>query len=124
MAKFLDTSVLDAPLDKLATAINVSLCSAQPANFAAIAAVKLAGGTHVAGVGNGSYTKAAGDVSGRKLVIAARSSLSITTAGNCTHIAYDDGTTLLAVATCTSQALNAGGTISLTSHKLEAQAPV
>lgn len=123
MSKALDNSVLDAALDKLATAINVSLCSAQPANFAGIAAVKLAGGTHTAGVGNGSYTKANGDVSGRKLTIAARNNLSITASGTCNHIAYDDGTTLLGVTTCSAQALTSGGTVSIGSHKLEIQAP-
>lgn len=124
MAKALDNSVLDTPLDKVATSTNVTLCSAQPASFAGIAAVALASGTHTAGVGNGSYTKAAGDVSGRKLVIAALSGLSVTATGTATHVAYDDGVTLLAVATCASQALTSGGTVSIGSHKLEIQAPV
>lgn len=123
MAKILDNSVLDAGLDKFATAVNVSLCSAQPANFAGIAAVKLAGGTHTAGAGNGSYTKANGDVSGRKLTVAALNNLTITATGTCNHIAYDDGTTLLGVATCTAQSLTSGGTVSIGSHKLEIQAP-
>jgi hypothetical protein len=123
MSKSLDNAVLDAALDKFATAVNVSLCSAQPANYAGIAAVKLAAGTHTAGAGNGSYTKSNGDVSGRKLTVASLSNLTINASGTCNHIAYDDGTTLLAVATCSAQALTSGGTVSVGSHKLEIQAP-
>ncbi|HTF96745.1 MAG TPA: hypothetical protein VL995_11480 [Cellvibrio sp.] len=124
MAKALDVAVLDAALDRFATSINVSLCSNQPANFAGIAAVRLAAGVHTAGAGNGSFTKSAGDVSGRKITIAALNNLSITASGTCNHVAYDDGTTLLCVATCSPQALTSGGTVSLGTHKIEIQAPV
>lgn len=123
MAKALDSSVFDAALAKLATAINVTLCSAQPANYAGIAAVALASGSHAAGLGNGSYTAANGDTSGRKVTIAARNDLSVTATGTATHVAYDDGTTLLAVTTCGSTAVTSGGTVSIGSHKLEIQAP-
>lgn len=123
MSKRLSVNVLDAPLDILATAINVSLCSAEPANFAGIAAVKLGGTTHTAGAGNGSYTKSAGDVSGRKLVIASRSGVTYTSSGIVTHIAYDNGSVLLGVTTCPDAPATAGGTTTITSHKLEIRDP-
>ena len=123
MAKALDNSVYDAALAKLATSVNVTLCSAQPANRAGIAAVALATGTHTSGLGNGSYTVANGDTSGRKVTIAALSNLSVAANGTATHVAYDDGTTLLAVTTCASTALSSGGTVSIGAHKLEIQAP-
>lgn len=123
MAKALDNSVYDAALAKLATSVNVTLCSAQPANHAGIAAVALAAGTHTSGLGNGSYTVANGDASGRKVTIAALNGLSVASSGTATHVAYDDGATLLAVTTCASTALSAGGTVSIGSHKLEIQAP-
>lgn len=123
MAKALDNSVYDAALAKLATAINVTLCSAQPADYAGIAAVTLAAGTQTAGLGNGSYTAANGDTSGRKVTIAALNGLAVTATGTATHVAYDDGTTLLGVTTCSSTAVTSGGTVSIGSNKLEIQAP-
>lgn len=123
MSKKLNVTLTEAPLDLLATAINVSLCTAEPANFAAIAGLKLAGATHTPGAGNGSYSKANGDVSGRKLVIAAKSGVVITASGVCNHVAYDDGTTLLGVTTCSPVTLASGGTTTISSHKLEIRDP-
>jgi hypothetical protein len=123
VSKFLSVDVIDAGLDKFATAVKTTLCSAQPANFAGIAAVALASVTRTAGTGNGSYTKANGDTSGRKLTIAAVSTVTVAVSGTCTYVAYDDGTTLLGVAESEAKALTAGGTVALSSHKLEIQAP-
>lgn len=115
MAKAIAAAVLDAALDKIATSTHQTVCSGQPANFAGIAAVTLAAKT----ITGSDFTKAAGDTSGRKVTVAQQAAVSITASGNATHIAYDDGTTLLAVTTCTSQALTSGGTVTVPAHKWE-----
>lgn len=107
MAKFADNSVMNAALTKIATSTTMTVTSSQPANFAAIAAAKLASVT----VSGGDFTQAAGTVSGRKVTVGAKSALSITASATATHVCLDDGTTLLLVTTCTSQALVSGGTV-------------
>ena len=116
MGKMLADAVLDAALAKLATSINQTVCSAEPANFAGIAAVDLATVVLTAGNGNGDYV-IADDTSGRKVTVAAQNGVAIFASGTATHIAYDDGSTLLGVTTCTSQALTSGGTVDIPSHK-------
>lgn len=119
MAKFTDDSVLDAALDKVATATRLVVTSGQPANFAGIAAVALADVTMTAGAGNGDYTKANGDVSGRKLTVAQQASIPVDSSGTATHVCLDDGSTLLHVTTCTSQALTAGNTVTVPAYDVE-----
>lgn len=115
MAKYTDDSVLDAALNKIATATRQTICSAQPANFAGIAAVLLADNV----VDSGDFTKANGDVSGRKVTIAAQNGITVDASGNATHICLDDGTTLLHVTTVTSQALTAGNTVNIAAYDVE-----
>ena len=105
MAKELHNDVFDAALDKIATADQLSFCSAQPANFAGIAAVMLVEVILTAGDGNGDYVVADGDVSGRKLTVGAQTSMTPTNDGTVTYAVLDDGTTLLAATTVTSQAV-------------------
>lgn len=121
MAKMIADAVLDAGLAKLATAIHQVVCSGQPANYAGIAAVTLASKTIVAGTGNGDHTIAAG--SQRKDTITQQSAVAISASGTATHIAYDDGATLLGVTTCTSQVLTSGGTVTVPAHKFEFASP-
>lgn len=115
MAKSISDAVLDAALNKLGTAIMLTVCSAEPANFAGIAAVKLADDALV----GGDFTISNGDVNGRKTRIAAQSAIPIDTSGTANHIAYDDGTILLGVTTCTAQALTSGGTVTVPAHDWE-----
>lgn len=115
MAKFTNDVVLDAALDKIATATRMVVCSTQPANFAGIAAVALADVV----VDSGDFSKANGDVSGRKLVVAAQSAVNVDTSGTAQHVALDDGTTLLHVTTCTSQALTSGNTVNVPAFDVE-----
>lgn len=119
MAKFTDDSVLDAALAKVATATRMVITSAQPANFAGIAAVALADQVMTAGAGNGDYTLANGDVSGRKLTVLAQSGINVDASGTATHVCLDDGTTLLQVTTCTSQALTSGNTVNVPAYDIE-----
>ncbi len=103
MAKFTPTAVLDTVLDKYATAVRQTALSAQPTTFADIAGLLLG---HVAVTG-ADFTKAV-DGSGRKVTVAQKTGGVIDAAGTATHIALDDGATLLGVTTCTSQALTVG----------------
>jgi hypothetical protein len=119
MAKFTADAVLEAALAKVATCTRMVVTSAQPANFAGIAAVALADVTLTAGAGNGDYTIADGDVSGRKLTVAAQTAVPIDSSGTATHVCLDDGTTLLQVTTCTSQALTSGGTVDVPAYDIE-----
>jgi hypothetical protein len=121
MAKAIADAVLDAALAKIATSDRMTVCSGEPANFAGIAAVLLV--THVltAGSGNGDWTIAAGTQ--RKVTTTQQAAVSITNSGTATHVCYDDGTTLLAVTTCTSQVLTSGGTVTVPAFKFEFAAP-
>jgi len=115
MAKFTNDAVLDAALDKVATAVTLTVCSGQPANYAGIEAVALAS----AELTSGDFSKGDGDVSGRKVTVAARSGIEIDADGTATHVALDDGETLLVVTTCDSQALVSGGTVDVPAFDVE-----
>lgn len=123
MAKWANDSMMDASLAYVATGTRLVVTSGQPANFAGIAAVALADVTMTAGNGNGDYTIANGDTSGRKLTVAQQSNVPIDSSGTATHVCIDDGTTLLYVTTCTSQALTSGGTVTVPAWDIEVADP-
>lgn len=95
------------------------ITSAQPANFAGIAAVALADVALTAGFGGGDFTNADGDTSGRKVTVAAQNAVPVDTTGTATHVCLDDGATLLQVTTCTSQALTSGNTVNVPAYDVE-----
>ena len=107
MAKYANDIVMDAALDVIATATRMDVCSAQPANFAGIAAVALADVT----LDSSDFSKANGDTSGRKVTVGAQNGVLIDASGTATHVALSrvSDSTLLLVTTCTSQALTANG---------------
>ena len=119
MGKSISDPVLDAANAKIATGTRLSVCSAEPANFAGIAAVELADVAMTAGDGNGDYVISNGDTNGRKVRVQQQSAVPIDASGTATHIAIDDGATLLAVTTCTSQALTSGGTVTVPAFDFE-----
>jgi hypothetical protein len=119
MAKSISNDVLDAAIAEFATATRVVVCSGEPANFAGIAAVALADVAVTPGIGAGDFTSGDGDVSGRKVTLLQQADVPIDVTGTATHISYDDGTVLLAVTTCTSQALTSGGTVTIPAHDWE-----
>ncbi|MEI6418870.1 MAG: hypothetical protein WCO82_07380 [Sphingomonadales bacterium] len=122
MAKFASNDVLDASLNVVATATRLVALNGQPASFAAANTGKLAEATMVAG----DYTLAAGDVSGRKVTVAAKNNLSVLSGGTADHVALLDvaGSRLLYVTTCPAQALVPGGTVSIAAWAVEIGAPV
>jgi hypothetical protein len=119
MAKAISDPVFDAACAKIATGTRLMVTSGQPANFAGIAAVALADVTLTAGDGNGDYTISDGDVSGRKVRVLAQTAFTVDNSGTATHISIDDGTILLAVTTCTSQALTAANTVTTPAFDFE-----
>lgn len=123
MGKAIPDPVLDTFLDKVATGTRISVLTAEPTNFAAIAGLLLASGVVVAGNGNG-FVHANGDTSGRKTTVQQNLDLAITATGTATHVAIDDGTELLLVTTATSQALTSGGTVTIPAFDVEISDPV
>lgn len=114
MAKFANDSVMDAALAKIATGVILTVCSAQPTTYAeATSTYKLADVALTAGDGNGDFTIANGDTSGRKVTVAQQDDIPVDSTGTATHVAICDGSTVLLVTTCTSQALTAGNTVTV-----------
>ena len=119
MAKASPDTTIDAMLDEIATATRMVACSAEPANFAGIAAVALADVV----MAGGDFTNADGDTSGRKVTVAQKTGVTIDTTGTANHVSLDDGTDLIYVTTATSQALTAAGTVTFNSWKVEVADP-
>ena len=104
----LHDNVFDAALDEIATATAVHACTAEPANHAGIAAVTVGNYTITAGAGNGDWTIANGDTSGRKITLGAQSGNNATGTGAADYLAFTDGTTLLCVIDGDGDTLNSG----------------
>ena len=117
MAKFIASSAQDALLATVSGVTRMTFCSAQPANFAGIAAVQLAATTP-------TFTAAAaGTPSGRSITTNAVSGVAITASGTVVAIAFDDGATLRFVDTCPSQAVTSGGTLSAAAFVINVSDP-
>lgn len=123
MSKAVPDTTLDVLLTKIATATRMSLCSAEPANFAGIAAVQLASVVMVAGDGN-DYTIADGDVSGRKVTTVQKGGVTVDVTDTANHIALDDGADLIFVTTSVPIALTALDVITIPAWKIEVRDPI
>lgn len=121
MAKRVHDDVLDGAFDVLDQADLMIACSAEPTTRAeAVSTYALA---DVAMTPNTDYTKANGDTNGRKVTVAAKSGVNVDASGTATHIALVDGTRLLYVTTCTSQALTSGNTVNFPAWDVEIADP-
>ena len=121
MAKTVHDDVLDGAFDVLDQADLMTVCSSQPTTRTeAITTYKLA---DIAMTPNTDFTKANGDTSGRKVTVAAKSSVTVDTTGTATHVALVDATRLLYVTTCTSQALTAANTVNFPAWDVEIADP-
>ncbi len=122
MPKFASNDVINGSLAVVAGATRMVALNGQPASYAAADAGKLVEVTLAAG----DFTLAPGDLSGRKVSVAAKASLAVITAGTADHIALLDvaGSRLLYVTTCPSQALVSGGLVSIAGWSIEIGAPV
>ena len=118
MAKNMPTAAMDAALDYIgANADKMIVCSAQPTTYTEANATYALADVAVAG---GDFTKAAGDTSGRKVTVGAKTGVPVDTSGTATHIAFvkTGDSTLRGVTTCTSQAISTGGTVDIPSFKV------
>lgn len=114
MAKYANDDVMDAALDEIATGTILTVCSAQPTTRTeAVTTYKLADVTLTTGDGNGDFTIGNGDTNGRKISIAEQADIPVDSSGTATHVAICDGSRLLLVTTCTSQALTSGNTVTV-----------
>lgn len=121
MAKFASNDVLDGSLLVVRSATRMVAVSGQPASFAAAVTGRLSEATMT----TADFTLAAGDISGRKIGVGARSGLPVIAGGTADHVALidDAGSRLLYVTTCPAQALAAGGTVSIAGWSVEIGAP-
>lgn len=88
-----DNSVLDAGLDKIATATALHVVSGTlPADRAATIAASLA----TIAVDAGDFTKADGDTDGRKVTVAAQTGVDVTASGTPTFYVLIDASVRLA----------------------------
>jgi hypothetical protein len=121
MGKWVADQVLDAALAIVAAADRAVALETQPAGYAAAWGGRLA----EASLSAADFAVAPGDVSGRKITVAARSGAAVLTPGVATHVALLDtvGSRLLYVTTCPTQALAMGGTVNFESWSVEIGAP-
>lgn len=126
MAKWANDSMMDAALSYVDDATLLTVCSAQPTTYEeASSTYKLADVVMTAGAGNGDYTLANGDSSGRKLTVVQQANIDIDSSGDATHVALciSGSSALLYVTTCTTQTLTAGGTVTVPAWDIEVADP-
>ena len=118
MGKTTHNDVFDAMLAKIATATVMTICSQEPANRTeAVTTYALAD------VAPSFTGPADGDASGRKIASDQKTGVTVDASGTGTHIALCDGTILLYVTTCTSQALTSGNTMTFNAWDIEVADP-
>lgn len=120
MAKLATAGMLDGGLTATGTCTRITVLSAQPASLTDITTTyPLATTSKVAG----DFVKSAGTGTNRKTTISQTTAIAITTSGSATHVAIDNGTDYI-VTTCTTQALTAGGTVTIPAWSQEIAQPV
>jgi non-ribosomal peptide synthetase component F len=109
MAKKFDDTVLDAALNVIKNgATNAVFCSAEPANYAGIAAVTLITKT---GLTSANFTGPADHTSGRKLTAGAITGMTPSANGTVAYVVLTNGSnTVYAGTTVTSQAVTTAQT--------------
>jgi hypothetical protein len=123
MGKYMNPNTIDLALADIKANANMQVvCSAQPASYAdAFTNYKLGS----VAMTSADYTLANGDVSGRKITVAAKAGVPVSINGTVTHVALIDtvNSVLKHVTTTASTAVAAGGTVDVGSYKDEIQAP-
>ena len=111
MALNIPSATLDLQLDALGNvATRAVLCTTEPANYAAVAGVTLCSYT----IDSTDFTKAAGDVSGRKITLSQQTGNTASASGTGAHLALTNGTnTLYGVWTVTSQSVTSGNPVTI-----------
>lgn len=121
MAKLVHDNVLDAALNLIKTTANLMVvCSTQPTTRTeAVTTYALAD----VAMATGDFTVSNGDTNGRKVRVGAKSAVPVDTTGSAQHIALVDGSNLLYVTTCTTQALTSGNTVDIPVWDIEIADP-
>lgn len=123
MAKKILAAHLDLVLNQLKNNSNkMTATSAEPATYADANATLMLANVAMAA---GDYTLANGDTSGRKVTMSAKAGVAVTNSGTATHVNIINtvATTLDLTTTCTSQAINTGGTVDFPAWKYEINQP-
>jgi hypothetical protein len=123
MAKLVHDDVLDGALNIIKNnCTKMTVCSTQPTTYAEGNATYALADVTMTGT---DFTVGNGDVSGRKLAVAAKSAVTIDADGTALHIALLDvsNSKLLYVTTCSSQALSTGGTVDIPTWDIELSDP-
>lgn len=119
MAKFASLAVQDAPLDVIATAVEMYICNGQPTDRAdAIAKARHAAAITMAG---GDYAKTG---STNRVLTVTGKSVTANSSGNIDHVALCTASTLLYVTTGAAQTANSGSSISVANFTVTATALV
>lgn len=121
MSKAAPDAMLDAGLDYVANSTIMHLCSAQPADYAGIAAVSLADVV----VDGTDFTKADHATSGRQVTVGEQTGVTIDASGDATHVvlASTGDTTLRYVTTCATQTVTSGNTATIGSFIVQIADP-
>lgn len=119
MAKRASDGFIDGGLDAIAGSTAINICSAEPTSVAECDSLSLIPAHTLTG---GDFSKANGDVSGRKVTVAAQNGHTADASGTATHIAINDGTDFY-VTTCTSQAITSGNTVNIPAFDIEVADP-
>lgn len=120
MGKSVHGDVLDAALTVVRGANRMVALPAAPVDLAGALGARLA----EAAMTTADFALAAGDVSGRKLTVAAKAALPVIAGGTATHVALLDDTRVLYVTTCPSQGVSLGGAVNIGAWDVEIAAPV
>jgi hypothetical protein len=124
MPKVAPDAVMDAAFDYIDQADVLRVCSTLDSSptHAEIVTATLAS---VAITPDTDFTKADGDTSGRKVTVAAKSSVSVTASGDANHIALTttSGSVVRYVTTCTTQTLTSGITVNIPAWDIEIADP-
>ena len=125
MVKKVDDSVLDAALNEIVdNCALMTVCAGEPAGYAEA----IVGGVNFladVAMSAGDFTLSDGDVSGRKLAVAAKSGVTVDQGGIADHVALLDtaNSRLLYVTTCTALELVAGSELTFNGWDIEIADP-
>lgn len=108
--------VLDDANAVFATATRMDACTQMPTTLAEATTTYSVGNT---AIDSGDFTPGDGDVSGRKVTVAAQNGVAVTGTGDVDFIALTDGTRIIHVADGNGQAVTSGGTMNIAAFDIE-----
>ncbi|RLC98684.1 MAG: hypothetical protein DRI46_10875 [Chloroflexi bacterium] len=119
MGKVATDGMIDGGLDKVITCTTLTVCAGEPTSIGDITTKALASVV----VDGADFTKAAGDVSGRKAIVGQQTNIPIIATGTADHVVIGDGVDY-EVTTATAQLLTSGGTVTVPAWDIEIADPV